>query len=405
MKQFISTEKHKVVQLMDYQGIVITGTRAAGKSTIAKEICRIFPVYQIAKAVTTRPQREDNGTEDYEYVSKSTFDGMNDLLIKTEYNENLYGIKESTIKEIIEVKKTPLLIITPQEASKFNDFSPTKRRFMTFFLDASDSLLENRMKNRNTEITENTRTQRIQDRNEADKCSYKIINEKEKKDVVELILSLWEHRNTGGMLPKRIIELMIKCGMLLEKADLTKVKSASYDLKLGEEYYQGEIKRLDDTHPFIKMDPGDYAVVSSREIANFPRDVAARFDLTVSLFCKGIILSNGPQVDPGFKGGLFCLLFNTSNEKVELKLDQHYFTIEFVKLIEPTEPYKGKYQDQTNIMNYLPSTADKSAVRSLQEDINELKTAKWYEKTLPLILSVFSIITTIVFGFIVYFKT
>lgn len=38
-----------------------------------------------------------------------------------------------------------------------------------------------------------------------------------------------------------------------------------------------------------------------------------------------------------------CLLFNTSSEKVQLKRGQHFTTIEFVKLIESTIPYAGKY--------------------------------------------------------------
>jgi len=128
---------------------------------------------------------------------------------------------------------------------------------------------------------------------------------------------------------------MIECRMLLENADPNNSTGAAYDLSIGDEYYYGgNIKTLTDNEPFILIEPYDYAIVTSKETTNFPKDITGRFDLSVSLFCQGIILSNGPQVDPGFKGRLFCLLFNTSNALVFLKRGQHYATLEFHKLID-----------------------------------------------------------------------
>lgn len=200
------------------------------------------------------------------------------------------------------------------------------------------------------------------------------------------------------MLPKKVIELMLKCGMLLKNAEINnKVSGASYDLSLGAQYWQDGGKRiLDNTNPFIKLKPGDYAIVSSKEIADFPKDIAGRFDLSVSLFCQGIILSNGPQVDPGFKGGLFCLLFNTSNAPITLKQGQHHATLEFIKLLEPTIPYSGKYQGKDDIIDYLPKPAEPSVITKIIDDIDALKSAKWWEKTLPLILSILALVATIV---------
>ena len=115
----------------------------------------------------------------------------------------------------------------------------------------------------------------------------------------------------GGGLSHDIISLMIDCGMLLDNAKTEGVKGASYDLLLGDEYYyDGKIKRLTGTSSFLTIEPYDYAIVSCKERARIPRDVIGKFGLTVGLFCQGIILSNGPQIDPGFNGTLFCLLFN-----------------------------------------------------------------------------------------------
>jgi hypothetical protein len=119
-----------------------------------------------------------------------------------------------------------------------------------------------------------------------------------------------------------------------------------------------------------------------------PASIAGRFDLTVSMFCKGLILSNGPQVDPGFKGNLFCLLFNTSNEKIELKKGTHYATIEFHKLIEESKnPYSGRYQEKEKIMEYLPEIAKYSVISQIREDISRLKKGSIWLKYLPILIS------------------
>jgi deoxycytidine triphosphate deaminase len=194
------------------------------------------------------------------------------------------------------------------------------------------------------------------------------------EDTVELIWSLWEYRNAGGVLSKRLIQLMINCGMLLENADIGKIEGASYDLAVGDEYYcGGKIKTLSTKEPFILIEPYDYAIVTSKENANLPRDVVGRFDLSVGLFCQGVILSNGPQVDPGFRGKLFCLLFNTSNSPVILKRGEHYATLEFHKLFEPTAAYLGKHQEKYEIIYYLPSTTLQGGINQLKIELEEIK--------------------------------
>lgn len=167
---------------------------------------------------------------------------------------------------------------------------------------------------------------------------------------------------------------MISCGMLLENADTKEIRGASYDLRLGDEYYySGEIRKLSEDKPFLTIEPYDYAIVSCQETANIPRDIIAKFGLSVGLFCQGIILSNGPQIDPGFRGTLFCLLFNTSNRAVHIKRGQHYATIEFTKLLEPAAPYVGKYQGQKSIIDYIPENALYGAINELKKEIEELK--------------------------------
>ena len=69
---------------------------------------------------------------------------------------------------------------------------------------------------------------------------------------------------------------------------------ASYDLSLGDEYYYGgRIRKLSESDPILLLAPYDYVIVTSHEVADFPREVTGRFDLTVSLFCQGLFYRTG----------------------------------------------------------------------------------------------------------------
>jgi len=393
---------------MEYKGIIVTGTSGSGKSTVVSKLCEKFGIFQRVQSITTREKRNNDEPGAYVYLSREEFNNLEKegkFIITSTYREEKYGIKVEDFEKVTQKGKLPVMILTPEAASQLDEILQMKNKFMIIFLDASDDTLDKRLEKRGENL-DTARTQREIDREYKDEmwkrenCPiYYIKNEDTTSidDVIDLIYYLYEYRNTGGLLPKKLIELMIKCGILLENAEIDNIQGSSYDLRLGNEYFHnGLIKTLDDQEPFITLNPGDYAIVSSLETANFPKDIAGKFDLSVGLFCRGIILSNGPQVDPGFKGKLFCLLFNSSNRKIQLKLKQHYATIEFLKLFEPTKPYKGKYQNKENIMEYLPEKAEASAINVLWKDVEELKKIKWYERTLPLIIAIFGWIIAII---------
>lgn len=379
-------------ETLEYRGIIITGTSGSGKSTIARKICEKNSSFQIVKAVTTRLSRKDDFDGQYEYLKKNAFEDLikgEELLINAHYRGEYYGIRKISYKSVLDQKKMPILVVTADSVSKLPGF-------FSFFVDAPDKDLDNRLTSREQQVDEDIKKQRRIDREHAEKyCTY-AVNNTNLEQTIELFFALWEHRNAGGILPERVIRLMIECGVLLVSvSDPGNIKGASYDLTVGDEYYsKGRIRTLTNKDPFIRLDPYDYVIVTSSENANLPKDVAARFGLSVGLFCQGVILSNGPQVDPGFKGKLFCLLFNTSNSPVVLKRRQHHATIEFTKLLEPTCAYEGKYQGKIGIIHYLPSNTLKGAVSELKEELEKVKSES--QKLNTTVLGVISVLLAII---------
>lgn len=363
---------------MSFESIIITGTSCAGKSTIAQKLCNEVDIcFEQVKAITTRSRRQDD--LNYEYVSNEEFDQLladQNLLVNSTYRGKKYGIKKDEYNKVLSKNKIPLLIITPVSAAEL--LAKNQEKYMSIFLDSQDDILLDRLIDRSRNTPDKKTKKSFFEQNEIDRRyqdnSHYIVNNIDLESTVNLITLLWEYQNCGGALSQKIITSMIKCGMLLRNANPKRVKGASYDLRLGDEYYyDGKIQKLSNKKPFLTIEPYDYAVVSCMETAWMPRDIIAKFGLTVGLFCQGVILSNGPQIDPGFRGTLFCLLFNTSNRAVHLKRGKHYATIEFNKLIGYAEPYEGKYQGKTHIIDYIPENALHGAINELKKEVEQLK--------------------------------
>lgn len=391
---------------MQYCGIILTGPKGAGKTEIANQLVANSD-FQIVQAITTR-ERRPSGDEYYDFVTDEEFTQYQNngkLLVYDVYLGNKYGIKTESLKKVNENKKIPILIITPRSVKTLNEteFNKQKYHFLSFFLYAPSKELYKRLNKRDSNIHPEVSKQIDEDNNYRDEGIYQLPNI-DKYVTSNLINILWENRNAMGMVPGRIIKSLIEGGTLLKNANPKNVNGSSYDLSLGDQYWQnGEKKILDDDNGFIQLKPGDFVIVSSKEIAELPNDIAGRFDLTVGLFCLGVILSNGPQVDPGFRGGLFCSLFNLSNSTIDLKRGQHYSSIEFIKLSEPTPAYQGKYQGKKGIIDYLPKSSDPSTIVKIWDEINKLKKAKFWEKTLPLILSILALVASIGLAIFLYF--
>ncbi len=124
---------------------------------------------------------------------------------------------------------------------------------------------------------------------------------------------------------------------LIDPFEEKSLKPARYNLHLGDEYYvNGQYKKLSDDNPDLEIEPFSLVVISTEEVLNMPVYLIGRWNLKIPLVYKGLLWSGAAQVDPGYRGKLFCPLYNLSTERVILKYKQEIVSIDFVK----TTPFK-----------------------------------------------------------------
>lgn len=214
-----------------------------------------------------------------------------------------------------------------------------------------------------------------------------------------------------GILTRSEIERLglIKC----DKADPQCFKPASYDLRLGEEYMlPGKADRVGNRgHPTIRfctaaplvIPPFSSVLVSTYERVELPLNVVGRFNLRVRMAFKGLVVQMGTQVEPGYKGRLFAIIQNITEERVEIKYADYAtrpFTIEFQYTTSDavlTDPDRKKFDHIHELMaNGFPP-----AINSITEQVTGIgksltRFRRWAPITIPLIVTAVITVTTLI---------
>jgi len=140
------------------------------------------------------------------------------------------------------------------------------------------------------------------------------------------------------------------------------VRSASYDLRLGTAYYFSEGEPKTDGSPsdfevfhlqpgvkdHIVLAPNQFVVVSTLEKVSLPDDMVGHLTLKQDILLQGLIMGSQSQIDAGYRGWIYPLLYNLTNNEVTLKLRQSIIRLELVRLEQPTEKrYEGDYLDRS----------------------------------------------------------
>lgn len=184
-----------------------------------------------------------------------------------------------------------------------------------------------------------------------------------------------------AILRNDVIEQLIKTENLIEvpkgePIPEENIQPASYDLRLGDEYIQeGEKRKLEEGGE-ITIPPFDFVVVGTYEKVNIPSNIVARFQNRMKWAFNGLNMAMGAQVDPGYKGKLYCTLFNFTNETVKMQYKEHLATIEFAETTEPNEntrDYSGPWMNIDSIAElFRQGIYPKSGLRSKMVEMEKL---------------------------------
>lgn len=131
-------------------------------------------------------------------------------------------------------------------------------------------------------------------------------------------------------------------------------RSASYDLRLGHHYYlsSDRARRPRSRLRVSTLDRGEKVQIPANELILFevletihvPDDLVGHLTLKVDLLQEGLMMASQSQIDAGYDGPIFGLLYNLSDTPVVLPQGRSVFRLEFTELDEPTlKPYSGDY--------------------------------------------------------------
>lgn len=156
------------------------------------------------------------------------------------------------------------------------------------------------------------------------------------------------------------------------------IKSASYDLTLGDEYYicsekeKPDIKKLS-TNESITVPPRATFFVISKEKLSIPLDICASVSLAFGLIRKGVIFAVQPPIDPGYHGAIVALLHNMSDEEITLRYGMHILNVVYYQLtsqVSAEDAYHGEYDDIT-LEKFCTQAVTHSAIVNLAKEAKD----------------------------------
>lgn len=134
---------------------------------------------------------------------------------------------------------------------------------------------------------------------------------------------------------------------------------ASYDLRIGEEGFTLSAGRPIDIvgEGMLKIQPGDFALAITHEKLRLPTNMVGRFGLRSVYARKGLLLTAGHHIDPGFEGKLVIGLVNFSAETITMPYLTPFCTLELERLSRHSSvPYQGPYQSQQHLTDEIIKT-------------------------------------------------
>ncbi len=139
-------------------------------------------------------------------------------------------------------------------------------------------------------------------------------------------------KKPGAVLTREEIKHLVDKHEMIQEFSEECLQGTNYNLRIGKEYYTSKTGVKEDLHKkyFIEIPPFGLVAVSTYEKLKLPSFVIGRWSLKVTKTYEGIYWTGGPQVDAGYEGNLYCVIYNMTNERVVLRYREPFATIDFV---------------------------------------------------------------------------
>jgi deoxycytidine triphosphate deaminase len=331
--------------------VVIVGVRGAGKSCLLRT-ARNMKGVRILQPSTTDGSRSDED-DDYHFLPKDRWNDA-DYAWRFSVNGEWYGMRKAQIEETHD-DEIGITQSHPDSIGELRRYAASiDTEVVTVGLDTIAPPDQQRSRTTYSGMSSEDAQAFLRQREVVRDCD--IVLSGDQRAVERAFMSCVKLVKNRGVLIKADIEAFIAAGTLLTDADPKNIQPASYDLCLGSTVWcKGKTLTLGENDA-VTIPPYSYVIVQAHEEAHLPKFVVAHYDLRVSLFIQGVLLSNGPQVDPGYRGALLCMLFNGSDSNVGIRRGEHFATIEFLATSRTTEGYEAQYQAKEKLTEFMQSS-------------------------------------------------
>lgn len=156
------------------------------------------------------------------------------------------------------------------------------------------------------------------------------------------------------------------------------ISHASYNIRVGKKAVveaRDETIELSDYKEII-LEPFEVAIIETYEKVNIPNNLIARWNIRVTLAYEGLIWVGGPQVDPGYKGHLYCPIYNMSDKKVVLRYKDIIATMDFVQTTEPPSNFVAFNKSIKPFEAYKQRKLKSALTTHVQDKMKELDSFK-----------------------------
>ena len=177
---------------------------------------------------------------------------------------------------------------------------------------------------------------------------------------------------------------------------------AKIELHLGEKCYCSS-----DPKKIIDLESGSSTIIAPNSIFLFqtlekvqlPENISGRMSLKMGLVSKGLLMPSTTQVDPGYRNHLFGMIYNLSDQNIELKYGQSITTLELFETQRSGDSlyaYKGSMQNCT--FDSFVRTRIRSSLGSLEVNLRKAheqveKSQKRHDRILTIISILIATIT------------